>query len=118
MGQTGRGLPWKRCLKLILKGEQKGFQTPGKMKICETLAYLKKSAELYVTRAQASLGFPGGSAVRNLPAMQEAWVRSLGPEDPLKVMAAHSSIVAGNSMGRGVWRAKVHGVTKEYDMTQ
>ena len=40
-------------------------------------------------------GFPGGSAVKNLPAMQETWVRSLGQEDPLeKEMATHSSILA------------------------
>ena len=33
--------------------------------------------------------------VRNLPAMQETWVRSLGWEDPLKEgMATHSSIPA------------------------
>ena len=42
-----------------------------------------------------SLGFPGGSAVKNLPAMQETRVRSLSQEDPLeKVMATHSSILA------------------------
>jgi len=33
--------------------------------------------------------------VKNLPAMQETWVRSLGQEDPLeKEMATHSSIFA------------------------
>ena len=33
--------------------------------------------------------------VKNMPAMQETWVRSLGWEDPLeKEMAAHSSILA------------------------
>ena len=33
--------------------------------------------------------------VKNLPAMQEAWVRSLGWEDPLeKGMVTHSSILA------------------------
>ena len=33
--------------------------------------------------------------VKNLPAMQETWVRSLGGEDPLdKGMATHSSILA------------------------
>ena len=33
--------------------------------------------------------------VKNLPAMQESWVRSLGWEDPLeKGMATHSSILA------------------------
>ena len=32
---------------------------------------------------------------KNLPAMQETWVQSLGWEDPLeKEMAAHSSILA------------------------
>ena len=33
--------------------------------------------------------------VKNFPAMQDAWVRSLGWKDPLeKGMAAHSSILA------------------------
>ena len=41
----------------------------------------------------------GGSAVKNLPAMQqtmlETWVQSLGQEDPLEEgMATHSSILA------------------------
>ena len=30
--------------------------------------------------------------VKNLPAMWETWVRSLGWEDPLESMATHSSI--------------------------
>ena len=38
---------------------------------------------------------PGGSVVKNLPAVQEAWVQSLGQEDPLdKGMATQSSILA------------------------
>ena len=44
------------------------------------------------------LGFPAGSAVRNMPASasrQETWVQSLGQKDPLeKEMANHSSILA------------------------
>ena len=33
--------------------------------------------------------------VKNLPALQESWVQSLGREDPLeKGMAGHSSILA------------------------
>ena len=33
--------------------------------------------------------------VKNLPAMQVTWVRSLGQEDPLeKSMATHSSVLA------------------------
>ena len=43
-------------------------------------------------------GFPSGSVVKNLPAMQEpqeAQVQSLGLEDPLEEgMATHSSILA------------------------
>ena len=42
-----------------------------------------------------SKGLPCGSAVKNLPAVQEMWVRSLSREDPLeKGMATHSSILA------------------------
>ena len=40
------------------------------------------------------VGFPGVSDVKNLPAMQETQVQSLGQEDPLKKgMATHSSIL-------------------------
>ena len=41
------------------------------------------------------MGFPGGSLVKNLPAMLETQVQSLGLEDPLeKGVATHSSIHA------------------------
>ena len=41
------------------------------------------------------MGFPGNSVVKNLPAMQEMRVQSLGLEDPLeKEMATHYSILA------------------------
>ena len=40
-------------------------------------------------------GFPGGSDIKNLPAMQETQVPSLGQEDSLeKGMATHSSTLA------------------------
>ena len=46
----------------------------------------------YLTQNRASLI---AQLVKNLPAMQEIWVRSLGWEDPLeKEMATHSSIFA------------------------
>ena len=42
-----------------------------------------------------SKGFPGGSVVKNLPALQEMWVLPLGQEDPLEEeMATHPSILA------------------------
>ena len=52
--------------------------------------------------------------VKNLPAEQKTWVRSLGQEDPLKEgMATHSSIPAWrNPMDGGAWLAIVHGVAK------
>ena len=41
-----------------------------------------------------SEGFPGGSAVKNPPAMQETWVQSLEGEDPLEEgMATHFSML-------------------------
>ena len=43
------------------------------------------------------MSFPSGSAVENLPATQEMWVRSLGLEDLLEQgMATHSTVL--------VWR--------------
>ena len=52
--------------------------------------------------------------VKNLPAMQETWVQSLGWEDLLGVgMATHSSILALRiTRDRGAWRVTVHGVAK------
>ena len=45
-----------------------------------------------------SLGFPGGSVARNLPAVQEARVQSLGGEDPLETrMGTCSRILTGES---------------------
>ena len=41
------------------------------------------------------LGFPNSSGGKNLPAMQEMWVQSLGQEHPLrKEMATHSGTLA------------------------
>ena len=50
--------------------------------------------------------------VKNLPAMWETWVRSLGWEDPLEEgMATHFSILAWRiPMDRGPWRTTVHGI--------
>ena len=54
--------------------------------------------------------------VKNVPAMPETWVRSLGQEDPLeKEMATHSSVLAW----RFLWTEEpdglhVHGVAKSW----
>ena len=54
--------------------------------------------------------------VKNLPAMWETWVQSLGWEDALEEsMASHSSIFAWKiPMDRGAWQATVHGVRKSW----
>ena len=55
-------------------------------------------------------------SVKNLPAMQETWVRFQGWEDPLeKETATHSSTLAScleNLMNRGTWQATVQGVAR------
>ena len=59
--------------------------------------------------------------VRNLPAMWETWVLSLGWEDLLEEgMTTHSSILAWRiPMDRGAWRATVSAWGhRESDMTE
>ena len=70
-----------------------------------------------------SLDYPVAQMVKNLPAMQETWVQSLGQEDPLEEgQATHSSIPAWKIPWRGAWRATVHGIAKcqmtEHDSEQ
>ena len=65
------------------------------------------------------LGFPDGSAVKNLPTMQATWVQPLGQEDPLeKGMPVHSSILAW----RISWKEEPGGLQfwgcKELDTTE
>ena len=54
--------------------------------------------------------------VKNPPALQASWVRSLGWEDSLEVgMATHSSTLAWRiPMERGAWWATVHRVAKSW----
>ena len=65
-------------------------------------------------------GFPGGSVVKNLPAnaghagWNPGWQRfpGEGNDNPLQYSCLE------NPMDGGAWRATVHGVRKEVDMTQ
>ena len=67
-------------------------------------------------RKAASLSevFPGGSAVKNPPAIQESCVQSLGREDPQEkgIGNLHRYSSLENPTDKGAWRATVHGVTK------
>ena len=60
------------------------------------------------------MGFCSDSAVKNLPAMQETQVRSLGWDgNPFQY-----SCLEKNPMDRRAWQAIVHGGHKELDMTE
>ena len=50
---------------------------------------------------------------KNLPAIQEMWVPSLGQEEPLEKEWQPTSVFClGNPMHKGTCWATVHGVTK------
>ena len=58
-------------------------------------------------------GFPGGSVVKDTPAKQMMWVRSLGRKDPLKRKCQPTTVFfLKNLMDKGAWWATVHGVAK------
>ena len=63
--------------------------------------------------------------VKNPPAMQETWVQSLGWEDPLEKEMAWEDplekeiVIYSNILIWEIpWRASVHGVTKNQNMTE
>ena len=60
------------------------------------------------------LGFLAAQLVKNLPAMQETWVRSLSWEDSLEKEKATQPQYSGleNPLDRGAWWAAVHGVAQ------
>ena len=78
------------------------------------VCFLIKQLCLYIHIYLNTWDFPGGSVVKNLPAMQEMPVWSLGQEDPLEEsVATHSGILAWRiPMDRAVWQAAVHGAAK------
>ena len=57
--------------------------------------------------------------VKNLSAVRETWVQSLGQEDPLeKEMAAHSILLPGKSRGQRTLVGYSPWGHKELDMTE
>ena len=70
---------------------------------------------LHCRQYPALQGFPCGSTLKNLPAMYEAWLRSLGQEDLLE---EHGNPLQysclENHMDRGAWWAIAHGVAKSW----
>ena len=59
--------------------------------------------------------------VKNLAALQETWVRSLGQEDSLENLGNGNPLQYScleNPVDREAWQATVHGVEKELDTTE
>ena len=61
---------------------------------------------------RVSLGFPGGSVVKNLPANAED--TGLIPDPGERNGSPLQYSCLENPMDRGAWRATVHGVTKRW----
>ena len=74
------------------------FRDVSSLSVCRGVWFGLIFKNLIVIEYTCVKGSPGGSAAKNLPAMQEpqeTWVRSLGREDPLeKGVATHSSVPA------------------------
>ena len=85
------------------------FGLPGLNKVSSWLFWI--CITLGVSRLQASLA---AQTVKNLPAIQETSVWSMGQEDPLEeALATHSSILAWRiPVDRGAWRAPIHRIAK------
>ena len=63
-------------------------------------------------------GFPGGSVVKNLPAMYETWISSLGWKDPLEKEKATTPVfLTGKSHGQSSLAGYSLWGLKETDMT-
>ena len=65
------------------------------------------------------MGFPGGSVVKNPPAMQKMQARFLGQEDPLEKGNGNSlqSSCLGNTYGQRSLLGYSPWITEESDMT-
>ena len=111
-GKEGRKEVWISCwcpqqkhIKNSL--ERKLVQGKANEKLPQTIKYFSQTPP-------SSRAFLVAQTVKNLPARQETWIRSLGGEVPLEEgMATHSSILAW----RTPWterpgRLQAHGVTK------
>ena len=71
------------------------------------------TALLIIVTMLYTLGFPGGSAIKNLPAMRQTWVQSLSWEDALEEeIATCFSILAWEIPDTGALQAAIHGVTR------
>ena len=126
-----------QCVRLLIEEMSKGLKkkskglkkemSKGKVRWCSgavyTISRQEKNPKSFVIQLLSCFLFPFKEKpplelvthmVKNLPAIQETGVQSLGWEDPLvKEMATHSSSPVWRiPRDRGGWKAAVHGVAK------
>ena len=86
-------------------------QTSMKVNYFPMRSFLKN---YFILLEYSCLAFRAAQLIKNLPSVQETWVRSLGWEDSLEKGNgnSHQYSCLENSIDRGAWRATVHGVAK------
>ena len=82
---------------------------------------VSESLNLFVCKIETVIMLPTRASlvaqmVKNLPAVQETWIWSLGQEDPLEKLDGNQLQYSWLeiSMDRGAWWAGVHGVAMSY----
>ena len=84
--------------------------------VCQQIILLAVHIQ-YTEINVVTLGFPGSSVVKNLPANAGDAGLISDQEDPLEKEITTHSVFMGNTMERGAWQTTVHGVTEKSDMT-
>ena len=93
-------MPLCPCLTTLSRGEQKRRQQAGVLALLQLEEKLVQYPHSFVVFCRDPLSRVSlvAQMIKNPPAVQETWVRSLGREDPLeKGMVTHSSVL--------VWRS-------------
>ena len=73
--------------------------------LCYTAMWLSYTYIFLFFSIMNIVGFPDGSAVKNLPAMQEMWVQSLDGKIPWRRAQQPSSVFSPEKSHRGAWWA-------------
>ena len=93
------GSPLNLCNSLL----DSWLPSPQVLPLVKSFSMIQTESSFY----NVNMGFLGGSAVKNLLAMQEpqeTWFQSLGQEHPLEEgMASHSIYLPAESIDKGAW---------------
>ena len=97
-----------------------GYRPWGCESVGHDLGTKQHMCKILVSQVHSQIGYfvkLVAQIVKNLPAMQETQVQSLGQKDPVEKGNGNPLQYAcpENSMDRGAWRAIVHGVTERHN---